>query len=629
MKCWPLLLQIILENNLKTERNFMFKKYLRILHYVKPYTGYAVANIISNLLVILFFLSTFVMMIPFLNLLFGVEKLVEIKPDLALNKDAILGFMNYYISQLIMAEGKTYALIAICIVFLISFFFRNLFRFLALFYMAKVRVGAVKEIRDSVYNKILLLPLSFYSKNKKGDIMARVTTDVQEVEYSIMSYLEMLIKEPITLILFIGTLFVLSPQLTLFVLIILPIAGYIIGLISKNLRKDSKVGQARYAGLLAVIEETIGGLRIIKAFTAIGFSNDRFKELNNNYSKILLKIYRTRDLSSPVSEFLSSIVIIVVLWFGGRLVLSDSASIGAADFITYIAIFSQIIPPAKALTTGFYNIQKGIASAERIFEIMDAEEEIIEKPNAQPVHSFERNIEYRNLSFKYQTEFVLQDISCTINKGKIIALVGPSGGGKSTFVDMLPRFYDAVKGEILLDGINIKDYKIDDIRNLMGFVTQEPILFNDSVFNNIAFGKEDAHEEDVITAAKVANAHEFIENMDEGYQTNIGDRGTKLSGGQRQRLSIARAVLRNPPILILDEATSSLDTESERVVQDALAKVMSNRTSLVIAHRLSTIVNADEIFVLDKGRIVEKGTHKELLEIGGLYKKLSDLQAFE
>jgi len=607
----------------------MFKKYLRILQYVKPYSGYAVANIISNLLVIMFFLSTFVMMIPFLNLLFGVEKLVEVKPELALNKDAVLGYLNFYISKLIIQQGETYALIAICLVFLVSFFFRNVFRFLALFYMAKVRVGAVKEIRDAVYDKILLLPLAFYSKHKKGDIMARVTTDVQEVEYSIMSYLEMLIKEPITLILFVGTLFVLSPQLTLFVLIILPIAGFIIGRISKNLRKDSKIGQTRYAGLLAVIEETIGGLRIIKAFTAIGFSNQRFMELNKNYSKILLKIYRTRDLSSPVSEFLSSMVIIVVLWFGGKLVLSDNASIGAADFITYIAIFSQIIPPAKALTTGFYNIQKGIASAERIFEILDAEEEIIEKPNAQSIHSFERNIQFRDVSFKYNSEFVLQYINCTIEKGKVIALVGPSGGGKSTFVDMLPRFYDTVQGEILLDGINLKDYKIDDIRSLMGFVTQEPILFNDSVFNNIAFGKEDALEEDVIAAAKVANAHEFIENMDEGYQSNIGDRGTKLSGGQRQRLSIARAVLRNPPILILDEATSSLDTESERVVQDALAKVMSNRTSLVIAHRLSTIVNADEIFVLKKGKIIEKGTHKELLDKAGVYKKLYTLQSFE
>lgn len=607
----------------------MFKKYLRVLNYVKPYWVYATLNIVSNLLVIVFSLFTFVMLVPFLNLLFGMEELVMEKPELAFNKDAIFGYMNYFISKLIVNEGETQALVFICLILLGSFFFRNLFRFLAMFYLANVRIGAVQGIRDEVYNKILILPLSFYSKQKKGDIIARITSDVQEVEYSIMNYLEMIVRDPVTVIAFFVTLFIMSPQLTLFVIVLLPIAGYIIGFIGRNLRKESKIGQTRYAGLLAVIEETISGLRIIKAFTAIDFSNQRFIKLNEKYSKVLLKIYRTRDLSSPLSEFLSSLVIIIVLWFGGQLVLSDDPSISAAMFITYIVIFSQVIPPAKSFATGFYSIQKGMASAERIFEILDAEEEIIEKPNAQNIKSFERNIEYRSLSFKYQTEFVLQEINCTIEKGKIIALVGPSGGGKSTFVDMLPRFYDTVKGEILLDGINVKDYKIDDIRNLMGFVTQEPILFNDSVFNNIAFGKDDAREEDVINAAKVANAHEFIENMDEGYQTNIGDRGTKLSGGQRQRLSIARAVLRNPPILILDEATSSLDTESERVVQDALAKVMSNRTSLVIAHRLSTIVNADEIFVLEKGRIVEKGTHKELLEIGGLYKKLSDLQAFE
>jgi len=439
----------------------------------------------------------------------------------------------------------------------------------------------------------------------------------------------MIIRDPITIIAFFVTLFIMSPQLTLFVIVVLPVTGYIIGLIGRNLRKESKIGQTRFAGLLAVIEETISGLRIIKAFTAINFSNTRFVKLNDKYSRVLLKIYRTRDLSSPLSEFLSSLVIIIVLWFGGRLVLNDNPAISAAMFITYIVIFSQIIPPAKSLATGIYNIQKGLASADRIFEVMDADEVIEEKPNAIKIQSFEKSIEYRNVFFKYKNDFVLNDISCTINKGKIIALVGPSGGGKSTFVDMLPRFYDTVQGEILIDGINLKDYVIGDIRDLMGFVTQEPILFNDTVFNNIAFGKEDVREEDVINAARVANAHEFIENMDEGYLSNIGDRGTKLSGGQRQRLSIARAVLRNPPILILDEATSSLDTESERLVQDALSKVMTNRTSLIIAHRLSTIVHADEIIVLEKGKIAEKGTHQQLLNIKGVYKRLYDLQMFE
>ena len=607
----------------------MFKKFLRVLSFIKPYWVYGVLNIVSNLLVIFFSLFTFVMLVPFLNLLFGIDKLVEVRPDFALNKDALFGFMNYYVSQLIINKGEVQALVYICLLLFGTFFFRNLFRFLAMYFLANVRIGAVKGIRNTLFNKILILPLSFYSKNKKGDILARITTDVQEVEYSIMNSLEMIIRDPITIVVFFVTLFIISPQLTIFVIVLLPVTGYIIGFIGRNLRKESKIGQTKFAGLIAIIEETISGLRIIKAFTAINFSNIRFRDLNDNYSKILLKIYRTRDLSSPLSEFLSSLVIILVLWFGGRLVLSDDPAISAAMFITYIVIFSQIIPPAKSFSTGFYSIQKGLASAERIFEILDAEEIIEEKPDAKKIQTFEKSIEYRDVSFKYKNEFVLSEINYTINKGKIIALVGPSGGGKSTFVDMLPRFYDTVKGEILIDGVNIKDYVINDIRDLMGFVTQEPILFNDTVFNNIAFGKENVKEEDVINAAKVANAHEFIENMDDGYQSNIGDRGANLSGGQRQRLSIARAILRNPPILILDEATSALDTESERLVQDALSRVMTNRTSLVIAHRLSTIVHADEIIVLKKGKIAEKGTHHELLAKKGVYKKLYDLQAFE
>jgi len=551
----------------------MFKKYLRILAYVKPYWKYALLNVIFNLLVIVFSLVSFVMLIPFLNLLFGIEKLVETKPELSFSPESALEYLNYLISQIIISKGKVEALIFICLFLLGTFFLRNLFRFLAMFFLANVRIGAVKGIRNDIYKKILILPLSFYSVRKKGDIIARITTDVQEVEYSIMNYLEMIVRDPITVIAYFITLFVMSPQLTLFVLILLPITGYIIGRIGRSLRKDSKIGQTKFAGLMAIIEETISGLRIIKAFTAIDFSNRRFLDLNNKYSKILIKIYRTRDLSSPLSEFLSSVVIIVVLWFGGKLVLTDNPTITAAIFITYIVIFSQVIPPAKTFATGFYSIQKGIASAERVFEILDAEEVIEEKADAVSITSFEKEIEYRNVFFKYKNEFVLKDINCTIQKGKIIALVGQSGGGKSTFVDLLPRFYDTTKGDIFIDGISLKDYNINNIRSLMGIVTQEPILFNDTIFNNIAFGKEDITEEDVITAAKIANAHEFIIKMEEGYQSNIGDRGTKLSGGQRQRLSIARAVLRNPPILILDEATSSLDTESERLVQDKYRRV--------------------------------------------------------
>jgi subfamily B ATP-binding cassette protein MsbA len=438
----------------------------------------------------------------------------------------------------------------------------------------------------------------------------------------------MIIRDPLTIIAYFIFLLSMSPRLTLFVIIILPVTGYLIGRIGRSLRKQSKVGQTRLAGMLSTIEESIGGLRIIKAFNAINFLDKKFIEQNSSYSKVTLSIYRRRDLSSPLSEFLSSMVIIAVLWFGGGLVLGNNSAISGEVFITYIVIFSQIIPPAKTFATGYYSIQKGMASADRIFEILDAEEVIVEKPDAIAKTSFDTNIEYKNVSFRYVDEDVLTNINLDIKKGKIIALVGQSGGGKSTMVDLLPRFYDTVEGEILIDGINIKEYKIDNIRGLMGIVTQESILFNDTVFNNIAFGMPNVSEEDVIEAARVANAHDFIQKMPEAYQTNIGDRGTKLSGGQKQRISIARAVLRNPPILIMDEATSALDTESERLVQDALAKVMSHRTSIVIAHRLSTIKFADEIIVLNKGEIVERGNHEELIAKNGIYRKLHELQAF-
>lgn len=604
------------------------RKYLRILAYIRPYMGSALLNVLFNLLVIIFSLVSFVMLIPFLNLLFGIEKLVDTQPEFSLSPEALMESLNYYISKIILTRGKVEGLIFICLFLLGTFFLRNLFRFLAMFFLAKVRISALRDIRNDLYNKLLILPLSFYTHQKKGDIIARITTDVQEIEYSIMNYLEMIIRDPVTIIAYYVTLMVMSPQLTLFVTVLLPITGYIIGRIGRSLRKESKIGQARFAGLLAIIEETISGLRIIKAFTAINFSSKKFMDFNKDYSKILLKIYRTRDLSSPLSEFLSSVVIILVLWFGGRLVLNNDATITAAVFITYIVIFSQIIPPAKTFATGFYSIQKGIASAERVFFILDAEEVIEEKKDPVRVKEFRKSIEYRDVSFKYTKDHVLKNVKVTIEKGKIIALVGPSGGGKSTFVDLLPRFYDVAEGGIYLDDINIKDYKIDDLRSLMGIVTQEPILFNDSVYNNIVFGMDGVSEKDVEDAAKVANAHEFIVEMEEGYHTFIGDRGSRLSGGQRQRLSIARAVLRNPPILILDEATSSLDSESEKLVQDALSRIMENRTSIVIAHRLSTIKHADEILVLDKGAVVERGDHSALLEQNGVYKKLYELQSF-
>ncbi len=604
------------------------KKYRRVLSYIKPYWSYAALNVLFNLLTIIFSLFSFALLAPFMSLLFGKTELVQEKPELSFSYDALIDYMNYILSDIIQTQGQMQALLTICLVLLGTFFLRNMGRFMSMFFMANVRIGSVKDIRNDVFNKILVLPLSFYHTRKKGDIMARVTTDVQEVEYSIMNYLEMLIRDPITVIAYFAFLFSMSPRLTIFVLIILPVTGYLIGRIGRTLRKRSRIGQTRLAGMLSTIEESIGGLRIIKAFNAINFIGRKFVGQNRSYAKISLGIYRRRDLSSPLSEFLSSMVIITVLWFGGGLVLGDNSMISGEIFITYIAIFSQIIPPAKAFATGYYNIQKGMASADRIFEIMDAEEVIEEKPDAISIKEFNTNIEYRNVTFRYEEEDVLKNIKLDIKKGKIIALVGQSGGGKSTMVDLLPRFYDTCEGEILIDGINLKEYRIDDIRGLMGIVTQESILFNDTVFNNIAFGMPNVSEKEVMEAARVANAHEFIEKMPEGYQTNIGDRGAKLSGGQRQRLSIARAILRNPPILIMDEATSALDTESERLVQDALANVMSHRTSIVIAHRLSTIKFADEIIVLQKGKIVERGNHDELIKLDGIYRKLHELQTF-
>lgn len=611
------------------KNNIQMKKFYRVLAYIKPYWGYAGLNVFFNLMTIAFSLFSFAMLIPFLNLLFGISDLVTVKPEFALSTDALLGIVNYHISQVIITSGQLQALVFICVILMTTFFLRNIGRFFAMYFMANVRIGAVKGIRNDIYSKILILPLSFFSKHKKGDIIARVTGDVQEVEYSIMNYLEMIVRDPVMIIAYLAFMISMSPQLTLFVLIVLPIAGGLIGLIGKSLRRQSKIGQNMSAGLLSIIEETISGLRIIKGFNAIDYSDEKFKSSNNTYAKVLTWIYRRRDLSSPLSEFMSSIIIIVVLWFGGQMVLSDSPTIQAADFITYIVVFSQIIPPAKTFTQGFYSIQKGIASADRIFEILDAEEVIEEKPDAITIKDFSSEIEYRNISFKYEDDYVLKNINLKIGKGKIIALVGESGGGKSTMADLLPRFYDVSEGELLIDGHVIKDLRIDNVRGLMGIVSQESILFNDSIANNIAFGKKDVSEQDIIEAAKVANAHEFIMQTPKGYQTNIGDRGTKLSGGQRQRLSIARAVLANPPILILDEATSALDTESEKLVQNALTNIMKDRTTVVIAHRLSTIQHADEIVVLKKGEIVERGTHSELISMNGVYTRLQNLQSFK
>jgi len=605
------------------------KKLYRVLTYVFPYWRQVVINTFFNIVTIVFSLFSLALLIPFLNLLFSINKLVTVKPALHFSTHSILNYLNYYISQIIIHHGKIQALVFICVIILISFFFKNIGRFFAMYFMTSARSGAIRGIRDDIYSKLLILPLSYYTKNRKGDLITRITSDVQELEISILNHVETFIRDPITIIAYLAFMISISLKLSIFILVILPVTGLIIGLIGRNLQKNSMILQNRFAGLMAIIEESISGLRTIKGFNAIPYFNTRFGRMNKEYCHKQVSVYRRRDLSSPLSEFLSSLVIVVILWFGGQMVLAPHPTIQAADFITFIVVFSQVISPAKSLSQSFFNIKKGLASADRIFEVLDAEEVIEEKSNALSIKSFEKEIKFENVFFKYQRHFVIKDINILIPKGKMIAIVGESGGGKSTIVDLLPRFYDVTKGRILLDGHNIKDFKISELRGLMGIVSQDSILFNDSVFNNIAFGLNDVSQEAVEEAAKVANAHDFIIKMEEGYQTSVGDRGIKLSGGQRQRLSIARAVLANPDILILDEATSSLDTEAERLVQDALSKIMRNRTTLVIAHRLSTIRDADEIIVMQKGEIVERGPHDDLIKQNGIYKKLQDLQSFK
>lgn len=607
------------------------KKLFKILTYVKPYWPYASLNIFFNILAVIFSLASFAVFIPILNMLFQMQDI----PDKAVafdifNFDSIAENFNFYAGQLIKMHGPLDTLLYIAFIILGLYFLKNFFRYLAMFFLAPIRNGVVRDLRNDMYKKVLILPLSYFSEKKKGDIISRMTSDVLEIEWSIMSSLESVFREPIAIIASITVLFFMSPSLTVFVMVLLPISGFLIGQIGKSLKRTSDKSQKNMGFILSIIEETIGGLRIIKGFTAINSKEKKFQAVNQNYTDLMIKLYRKRDMASPLSEFMGVGVVVTILWYGGRLILSEDSSMDAAEFLVYLGIFSQILNPVKGITTAFYNVQKGAASVERVEVVLDAPEMIEEKPQAIAKKEFTDSIEYQNLSFSYQNDVeVLKKINLTISKGKTIALVGASGGGKSTLADLLPRFYDPQEGSISIDGVNIKDIVIDDVRGLMGIVTQESILFNDTVFSNIALGIEDKVTlEEVKNAAKIANAHEFIEQMEEGYDSVIGDRGQKLSGGQRQRLSIARAVLKNPPIMILDEATSALDTESERLVQQALENLMKNRTSLVIAHRLSTIQYADEIIVVDNGEIVERGVHEELLKAKGIYHRLHGMQTF-
>ncbi len=604
------------------------RSFFKILRFAGPYKLYAALNVLFNILAVFFSLASFTLFIPILQMLFHQIEIPHSAPELKLTIDSIRDNFYYFTGHLLETYGNEKMLVYIGVLIIVLYFLKNLFRYLAMYFLAVVRNGVVKDIRNILYRKILILPLSYFNEKRKGDIIARMTTDVQEVEWSIMSSLEMAFRDPITMLTYLIFLFITSPSLTIFVLVLLPVSGFIIGRIGKSLKRTSDKGQKKMGFLLSMIEETISGLRIIKAFNAIDFADKRFRNTNHDYNRLMVRLYRKRDLASPLSEFLSACVVTIVLWYGGKLVFTPGNFLDAATFLVYLGVFSQLMPPAKAITQAYYNIKKGVASVERIEQVLAEPEVIEEKPGAISKKTFLSTIEYRNVSFAYARDSVLKNIDLTIDKGRTIAVVGPSGGGKSTLVDLLPRFYDCSQGEILIDGIKIRDLVITDLRGLMGIVSQETILFNDTVFNNIAFGMENISHEEVIAAAKVANAHEFIERMPEGYETNIGDRGTKLSGGQRQRLSIARAVLKNPPILILDEATSALDTESERLVQQALENLMRNRTSIVIAHRLSTTQFADEIIVMQHGYLLERGTHIDLLKKNGIYRKLYELQSF-
>ena len=602
------------------------KKLRRLFVYVKPYWVLAIFNAVFNVLGAIFALFSLTMVIPFLGVLFDMQEPVRDKIDFAFDVESIRHYFNYFLTMQIDKHGKVAALIIVCIIVVISSGLKNFCIFLANYFMAPLRNGVIKDIRNKLYSKILRLPLSYFSNERKGDIISRMSSDVQEVEWSIMSSIEMVFRDPLTILIYFFTLLFMNYELTLFVLVLLPLSGFIIGKIGKTLRKQSNQGQRRMGGIISVVEETLSGLRIIKGFNAEERMKDRFESMNGFYTRLMIKIFRRRYLASPLSEFMGTIVLVIMMYFGGSMVLKSEGSLQASEFIAYIVIFSQIINPAKAFSSAYYNIQKGMASLDRIESVLFADNVIYEKNDPVSVTEFKTCIEFKNVSFKYENDYVVKNVNLKIEKGKTVALVGPSGAGKSTIADLIPRFFDVSEGDILVDGISIKDIKIKDLRNLMGIVTQQPILFNDTFYNNIAFGSVRATEEKVVEAATVANAYEFIKLYPNHLYTNIGDSGDKLSGGQKQRISIARAVLKNPPILILDEATSSLDTESERLVQDALTKLMSNRTSIVIAHRLSTIVNADEILVINNGEIIERGKHTELLAMDGLYKKLHSIQ---
>ncbi len=606
------------------------KSFWRLLAYLKNYQTNVALAVLSNVLTALFTVFSIPLLIPFFEILFDRAELTTAPPAAALSFSNALEHFNYSFSQMIITEGKETVLAYVCITIVSVYLLRNLFRYLALFFMAPVRNGVIRDLRKELYDQVLTLPLAYFGEERKGDLMARLTSDVQEVEASILNTLEAVFREPLIIIGALSFMVYVSPGLTVFVFILIVFTGVVIGGLGKRLKRTSAEVQNRLGHLISLVEEGLGGLRIIKGFAAEDYQRDKFAQANNEYRNLLTRLLWRRDLASPLSEFLGISTVAVLLWYGSRQVFSGA--LDAETFITFIFAFYNVIDPAKNLSKATSNIQRGIGAFERVEGLLDAKNTLPEAADARALSSFEEAIVYRDVSFRYNEVegAVLSHIDLTIEKGKVIALVGASGAGKSTLVDLLPRFYDVTEGGIFIDGVDVREYQLKSMRQQMGIVSQEAILFNDTIYNNIVFGLEgDIQPQQVEQAARIANAHEFIVATEQGYQTNIGDRGSKLSGGQRQRLTIARAILRNPPILILDEATSALDSESEQLVQQALTELMKGRTAIVIAHRLSTVQHADEIIVMSQGRIIERGSHQVLMQGKGEYRKLVALQGLE
>ncbi|CAG2531574.1 ATP-binding cassette [Maribacter dokdonensis] len=603
-----------------------FKK---ILRFAKPYKIYAILNIISNIFYALFSTLAMISLFPMLNVLFNQTEKIYTKPkwsgitDL---KDYVTDSLNFYITKQSHQTDSGEVLMYMVGLIITMFLLKNLFNYLAMYFITFLRNGVLKDLRNELYDKTVELPISYYSEKRKGDTIARITSDVLEIQHSFLSILELIVREPLTIIFTIIAMLTISPKLTLFVFLFLPLSGFLISLIGKSLKRKSDKVQQEQGYFLSILEETLGGLRVIKAFNAESVFARKFQSSTKRFFNFSNSLLNRQNLASPTSEFFGIAAIGVILWYGGQMVLVEK-TLEAELFITYMALSYQILTPAKAISKASYGVKKGNAAAERVLEVLETENPISEIDNPIQQDTFTKAVKIDNISFKYEDEYVLKNFNLTVEKGKTVALVGQSGSGKSTIANLVTRFYDVNEGEISIDGNNIKNLSKKSLRGLLGLVTQDSILFNDTVKNNISLGKENATDEEIIAAAKIANAHDFIMDLPKGYDTNIGDSGNKLSGGQKQRLSISRAVLKNPPIMILDEATSALDTESERLVQDALEKMMKNRTSIVIAHRLSTIQNADTIVVLQKGEIVEQGTHAELLELNGTYKKLVEMQS--